>query len=231
MLKVTYKVASVFSIKKFKDSHLLARSYVYPMLTTIRGAILSSMIQRKGKSYAENMFRKIKNAQIFVQYPEKYIVNQHKIKRMSNKGYEYKYSEDTIRDWRGKYTIGIREYILTDTIVFYIDESIPDIIELLVNIDRIGDSESIVMLENIQQVKEMKNILVEWSVDVGDNVDTYELYDWSTKVSKKGEDMGTSFDDVYIYSKKKILPFSKMYNKKICYVKDSIAVCQALQLN
>ena len=79
MLKVTYKVPSSFSIKKFNDSHLQARSYEYPMLTTIRGAILSSIIERRGKAYAEKIFRKVKNAQIFIQYPKEYLINQHKI--------------------------------------------------------------------------------------------------------------------------------------------------------
>ena len=82
---------------------------------------------------------------------------------MPNKGYEYNYSEDIIRDWEGKYTVGISEYVLTDKIVFYIDKSIDDIIELLVNIDRIGDSESLVILENIEEVDAMENILIEWN--------------------------------------------------------------------
>ena len=221
MLKVTYKVPALFSLKKFNDSHLLARSYEYPMLTTIRGAILSSMIERKGKVYAEKMFRNIKNAQIFIQYPKEYMINQCKIKRMSNKGYEYKYSEDTIRDWEGKYTVGIREYVLTDKIVFYIDISIDDIIELLVNIDRIGDSESVVILENIEEVDVMENVLIEWNESLGDDIDLYELFDWETNLNKKGDkDKGMNFDDVYIYSSKK----SPKYKKRLCYVKDKIAV-------
>lgn len=225
MLKVTYKVPSVFSIKKFKDSPLLARSYEYPMLTTIRGAILSSMIERKGRIYAKDMFRKIKNAQIFIQYTEKCMINQFKIKRMSNKGYEFKQGEDSIRDWPKRYTVGIREYVLTDKIVFYIDETIPDIVELLANIDRIGDSESIVMLQSVEKVQKMENVLVEYNIEM-DDVELYELYDWSTNINKKKEDKGVSFDDVYIYSNTNALSSSKMYTKKLCYVKDCIEISQ-----
>lgn len=223
MLKVTYKVPSVFSIKKFNDSHLSARSYEYPMLTTIRGAILGSVIERRGRSTAEKLFRKIKNIQIFIQYPGSFMIGQQKIKRMSNKGYEYKYSEETKRDWEGKYTVGIREYVYTDKIVFYIDESIDDIIEYLVNIDRIGDSESIVILESIEKVTEMENILLEWNESIGYNTRLYELYDWETKLNKK-DDRGMKFEDVYIFSDKK----KSKYIKRLCYIKDKVAVSSNL---
>lgn len=221
MLKVTYNVPSVFSIKKFKDSHLSARSYEYPMLTTIRGAILGSIIERRGRIVAEKMFRRIKNTQIFIQYQESFMIEKQKIKRMSNKGYEYKYSEETKRDWEGKYTVGIREYVYIDKIVFYIDESIDDIVEYLVNIDRIGDSESLVMLESIEKVTEMENILLEWNESIGYDTKLYELYDWETKLNKKGDkDSGMSFNDVYIFSDNK----KSKYIRRICYIKDKVAV-------
>ena len=221
MLKVTYKVPSVFSIKKFNDSHLSARSYEYPMLTTIKGAILGSIIERKGRSFAEQIFRKLKNTQIFIQYPDSFMIGQQKIKRMSNKGYEHTYSEEAKRDWEGKYTVGIREYVYTDKIVFYIDESIDDIIEYLVNIDRIGDSESLVILESIERVNEMNNILVEWNESMGYDTKIYELYDWETKLNKKGDkDSGMSFEDVYIFSEKK----KSKYIKRLCYIKDKVVV-------
>ncbi|MDU1540039.1 MAG: type I-A CRISPR-associated protein Cas5a [Paeniclostridium sordellii] len=221
MLKVTYTVPSVFSIKKFNDSHLAARSYEYPMLTTIRGAILGSVIERKGRLAAEKIFRKLKNIQIFIQYPNSFTIGQQKIKRMSNKGYEYKYSEESKGDWEGKYTVGIREYVYTDKIVFYIDESIDDIIEYLVNIDRIGDSESLVMLESIEKVTEMENVLVEWNESIGYDTRLYELYDWETKLNKKGDkDSGMNFEDVYIFSENK----KAKYIKRLCYIKDKIVV-------
>lgn len=225
MLKVTYSVPSVFSIKKFNDSHLSARSYEYPMLTTIRGAILGSIIERRGRIVAEKMFRKIKNAQIFIQHPEYFMVGQQKIKRMSNKGYEYKYSEETKREWEGKYTVGIREYVYVDKIVFYIDESIDDIVEYLVNIDRIGDSESLVMLESIEKVTEMENVLIEWNENIGYDTKIYELYDWETKLNKKGDkDSGMNFNDVYIFSDNK----KSKYIKRLCYIKDKVAVSDNL---
>lgn len=225
MLKVTYNVPAVFSIKKFNDSHLSARSYEYPMLTTIRGAILGSIIERRGREEAEKIFRKIKNLQIFIQYPHSFMIGQQKIKRMSNKGYEYKYSEETMREWEGKYTVGIREYVYTDKIVFYIDESIDDIIEYLVNIDRIGDSESLVMLESIEKVTEMENILLEWNESIGYDSNLYELYDWETRLNKKGDkDSGMNFDDVYIFSINK----KSKYMKRLCYIKDKVAVSDSL---
>ena len=104
---------------------------------------------------------------------------------------------------------------------FYIDRSIDDIIELLVNIDRIGDSESVVILENIEEVDVMENVLIEWNESLGDDIDLYELFDWETNLNKKGDkDKGMNFDDVYIYSSKK----SPKYKKRLCYVKDKIAV-------
>lgn len=225
MIKVTYSVPSVFSIKKFNDSHLAARSYEYPMLTTIRGAILGSIIERRGKATAEKLFRKIKNMQIFIQYPDQFMIGQQKIKRMSNKGYEYKYSEDSKREWEGKYTVGIREYVYTDKIVFYIDESIDGIIEYLVNIDRIGDSESLVILDSIEKVNEMENVLVEWNERLGYDVSLFELYDWETKLNKKGDkDSGMSFKDVYMFSENK----KSKYIKRVCYIKDKIAVSGSL---
>ena len=52
-------------------------------------------------------------------------------------------------------------------------------------------------------------------------MDVYELYDWETKLNKKGDkDNGMNFNDVYIYSSKK----SPKYKKRLCYVKDKIAV-------
>lgn len=225
MLKVTYNVPSVFSLKKFNDSHLAARSYEYPMLTTIRGAILGSIIERRGKAVAESIFRKIKNTQIFIQYPDYFIVDQQKIKRMSNKGYEYKYSEETKRDWAKNYTVGIREYVNTNKIVFYIDESIDDIVEYLVNIDRIGDSESLVMLESIEKVTEMENILIEWNDSLGYDTKIYELYDWKTELNKKcDKDTGMSFNDIYIFSENR----KSQYLKRLCYVKDKVAVSNDL---
>lgn len=138
------------------------------------------------------------------------MINQCKIKRMSNKGYEYNYSEDIIRDWEGKYTVGIREYVLTDKIVFYIDKSIDDIIELLVNIDRIGDSESLVILENIEEVDAMENILIEWNESLGSDMDVYELYDWETKLNKKGDKDNGMILMMFIYiAARKVLSIRK----------------------
>lgn len=229
MIKVIYSVCSIFSLKKYNDSHLSARSYEYPMLSTIRGAILSSIIERKGRKVAEELFRKVKNAQIFIQYPETFNIGQQKIKRMSNNGYFAKYSEENKNKWENNFTVGIREVVATDKIVFYIDESIENILEYLVNIDRIGDSESLVILEKIERVTAMENILMEWNESVGYDVKLYEVYDWKTKIKQKSTgrgknktfteiDSGTSFEDRYIYS-----GTTKDNNiRRICYIKDRV---------
>ena len=76
-------------------------------------------------------------------------------------------------------------------------------------------------MENIEVVDAMENILIEWNESLGSDMDVYELYDWETKLNKKGDkDNGMNFNDVYIYSSKK----SPKYKKRLCYVKDKIAV-------
>lgn len=215
MIKVVYKVPGTFSLKKFKDSHLSARSYYYPMLTTIRGAILGSIIERKGKKYAESIFEDIKNLKIFVKCPpkSKYSINQEKIKRMTNKGYSITGDSNLKnREWDNYFTVGVREFVCIDEITFYIEGNIKDIEEHLVNIRRLGDSESIVILESIEKdVDKLENILMPWNEEIGYEVDLHELYDWNDNVS---------FENRYIYSNK-----AKDDNKKIiCYVEKEVCI-------
>ena len=215
MLKITYAVPATFSLKKYKDAHLCARTYEYPMISTIRGAILGSIIERKGREKAEELFHKVKNAQIFVQYPKRFHINQQITKRRTNKSYLNENKKDFI-NYSGFFTVGVREVAVLDKITFYIDESIEDIEEILGNIRRIGDSESLVFLENIEKVDCMENVLVEWNESMGYDVNLYELYDWKTTIDKNTKE--SDFYNYYMYSDK----IKSEYTRRNCFVKDKI---------
>ncbi|MFJ8531204.1 hypothetical protein [Bacillus sp. NPDC094106] len=221
MLKVTYKVKSLFSLKKYKDSHLLARSYEHPMLSTIRGAILASLIERSGKRKAEDLFYRIKNAQIFIQHPDTFHKTQQKITMLTNNSMNSKDTDkvQTSDDVNALTTVGIREFVNVNHLVFYIDESIPNLFAYLYNIDRIGNSESHVSLVNIEKVNKMEQVLMQWDDSKGYDVELFELYDWDTKLDATGKkDKGTKFENVYIFSEK-----LKNVNKKmICYVEEVV---------
>lgn len=221
MLKVTYKVKSLFSLKKYKDSHLLARSYEYPMLSTIRGAILASAIERSGKQQAENIFYKIKNAQIFIQHPDMFHKTQQKITMLTNNSMRSKDTDkvQTFDEVNALTTVGIREFVNVRHLVFYIDESIPNLFAYLYNIDRIGNSESHVSLVSIEKVNAMEHVLMKWNHATGYDVELFELYDWDTKLDSKGKkDKGTKFENVYVFSEK----LKNVHKKIICYVEEVV---------
>lgn len=217
MLKVTYKLANLFSLRKFKDSNLCARSYEYPMITTIRGALLGSLIQRRGRKFAEKHFEELETIKIYVQVPQKFYKNEEKLRMFSNNSYAKGNVLEKYADLR---TMGVREYVAMDKIVFYIDNSLEYIAELLVNIDRIGNSDSIVELEKIEEVEFMENVLLEWNEDIGYDCKLYDLFDWNkegnNKKNSKKKEKQNRFFEKYIYSDKQ-----KDNNIKIiCYVKD-----------
>lgn len=220
MIKVTYKLANLFSLRKFKDSNLCARSYEYPMLTTVRGALLGSLIQRKGVKFAKEHFRELEDIKIFIQVPKVFSKNQEKLRMFSNNSYSKGNVLEKHTDLR---TMGVREYVYMDKIVFYVEDTLEYILELLVNIDRIGNSDSIVELESIEEVDSMENILVEWNEEIGYDKKLYDLYDWNRddklKAKKKKEEKNR-FDEKYLYSK-----IQKDNNKRfICYVEEKIAL-------
>lgn len=208
MLKVTYKVLANFSLKKYTDGHLSSRSYEYATTSSIRGCLLSSIIQRRGKKFAEENFHKLKNVQIFIQHPEDYVNTASKMKMFSNSSYN-KSSDDMGT------TIGIREYISVPEIVFYIDETLPNIIEYLENINRIGNSESMVQLKSIEKVSVMENILMEWHTTMGFEKTLVENYDWDTSIK------GLSFENIYLFSQKKR---KNNYKKLTCFIKESVTI-------
>lgn len=189
MLKATYKLKGTLSLKEANDGHLMARTTRHITRSCIRGALLAMAYQYKGDTFAEENFYKIKEASIFPQLIRQYGVQGEKRSRissnaMSNSGSKNeKYREaarPTTFDSVGSLTtIGNREYLYTDTVSFYIDETIEDVIELLGNITRLGDSESLVTLHSIEKVSELVNILI----PTADNFDYDKEYvydtDWS----------------------------------------------------
>lgn len=208
MQKITFKTAGLFSLKKYNDSHLNSRSYEYPMAYTIRGAILSSVIQLEGVEKAKELFYKIKNAILYIQYPEAYVKDVAKLKLASNSYYEKSSDKE-----EGLSSVGVREFVDMENIIFYIDNSIPNIEIYLKNIEYIGDSQSLVYLDGIETVREIERVLVEWIREKDDDVDLFELYDWKT--SK------ITFDDVYLFNEKRS---RRNQERKICYIKQKIFI-------
>lgn len=208
MLKVTYKVLGNFSLKRYSDGHLAARSYPYATTSSLRGSLLGSIIQRKGRTFAKENFHKLKNVQIFIQYPKEYKSSQYKMKMFTNGTYSKKGTN---------VTVGMREYVSVKEITFYVDETLENIIEYLENIHRIGNSESMVQLHSIEKVSEMKDILMEWNKDMGFDLELVEDYDWDTGSNKKN---CVNFDSIYLFSKTR----TNNYKKKNCFIKSSLII-------
>lgn len=229
MLKVTYNVLGLYSLKKYNDGHMSSRSYPHAITGTIRGALLSSMIRRKGKEYAKENFYKLKHAQIFIQHPKKYYINQTKVRLISNTAMTMKPEKKVFTnpaDVNSVMSVGIREQVAVDTIVFYIDETIDCLVEYLDAVRRIGNSESLVELKSIEKVSKMENILMPWNPSMGLDYDLTEDWDWETNMTKAKkkkeikEDKGLTFEDIYLFTPQKKL---KNKNKKtLCYIKDIV---------
>ena len=87
MLKVKFKLTSLFSLKKYDDSNLKCQSYEYPTVYAVRSALIGAIIQTEGKDRAEELFYKIKNANIYVSLPNEYKTNCILQRRFSNSYY------------------------------------------------------------------------------------------------------------------------------------------------
>ena len=87
MKKVTYEFSNLFSLKKYKDSNLNCQSYEYMTTYGIRSAILGQVIVQDGLDKAEELFHKVKNAIIYIQYPKQYKTNRVQQKRYANSYY------------------------------------------------------------------------------------------------------------------------------------------------
>ena len=207
MKKVTYKTSNLYSLKKYKDSNLNCRSYEYLTPYQIKCAILGSVIKIDGVKKAEELFHKIKNAIIYVQYPKKFKTNGIKLKRYSNAYYSIKDEEKMDREKlignNFKTTMGFREYVYIPELSFYIDNSIPNLELYLKNIDWLGTAESLVYLDSIEDTKQLKNVLLKWNKQ--DDVELFEVHDF---------DMKTEFENVYMYSDK----YKHLHKTYICYI-------------
>lgn len=206
MKKVTYKLSNIFSLKKYNDNNLNCQSYEYPTIYGLRCAILGAVIQIDGIEKAKELFNKIKNSNIYIQYPQKFKINGVKQKRLSNACYD-KFDELDSKNL-DKSTMGFREYVKMDAIIFYIDNLIPDIEIYLKNIDWIGTAETMVYLDKIEEAQKLENILVKW--DKVSHVNIYEQHDWCSK---------TNFDTVYMYSGKK---YRHVHNTFMCRINDIV---------
>lgn len=206
MLKVKFKLTSLFSLKKYDDSNLKCQSYEYPTVYAVRSAILGSIIQIDGIDKAKELFHKIKNANIYVSMPTKYKINGVMQKRYSNSYYSKFDVLDRsiiVSDEKTR-TMGFRQYVHMDTITIYIDNLIPNVELYLKNIDSIGTSESLVYLSDIEETNDLTDILVEW--DKQEYCGIYEQYDWDSKAK---------FENVYMYDKA-----SRKQRRFMCCVKN-----------
>lgn len=199
-LKTTYKTSNLFSLKKYDHNNLNCQSYEYPTLYSIRSAILGTVIQLDGIETAKNLFYKIKNSIIYIKYPELFKKNGIKLKRYSNAFYEDESREKDLNrqaliECNFFTTMGFREFVNLDEIVFYIDQSIPNIETYLKNIDHLGTSDGLVYLDKIEKTNNLENILKEYCEENSNANDEfiYENYDWDKKIE---------FENAYMYSKK-----------------------------
>lgn len=209
MKKVTYKCSNLFTLKHYNDSNLNCQSYEYPTIYSIRSAIIGSIIQLDGIEKTKDLFYKVKNSIIYIQYPKEYKLNGTRLKRFANSYYKLKEEDKTdlnkLTQNNYNTTIGFRQYYSMPEIVFYITNSIPNLDLYLKNIDWIGTAESLVYLDNIQETNELENVMIKW--DNKSDVKIYEQHDYNTK---------TTFDTVYMYSDK----YKHIHNTFMCYVKD-----------
>jgi hypothetical protein len=207
MKKVTFQTSGLFSLKKYFDSHLNSRSYEYPMLYTIRSAILGAIIELDGVKKAKELFPYVKNSIMYVQYPSAFQRNAVKLRRRPNSYYSS--SEDKSDSLMG---MGIREYIDVSRWVFYMDNTIPDIDVYLNNIEYIGNSQSFVFLESIENVTQMEQVLMEWVEERDGDVPLFEMYDWSSKAK---------FEQVYFYHEDW---YKRPQQRKICCVRPIVTL-------
>ena len=189
MKKITYKTSNLFSLKKYNHADNLAQTYEYPTIYGIRCAIIGAIIQTDGIEKAKELFFKVKNSNIYIQYPKLYfktVIKQSRLKENDKISKENKMTSNLMI-----VTMGTREYLNLKEVVFYIDDLIPNIDMYLKNIDWIGNAESMVYLDKIEEVNLLENILKKW--DKKNYVEIFEQHDWNSK---------TSFDSIYTYSNK-----------------------------
>lgn len=204
MNKVIYKISNLFTLKKYDNSNLNCQSYEYPTLYAIRSAILGSIIQVDGVEKAKELFHKVKNAVIYIQYPKEFNINGCRIKRYANSYYglkdENKMDRMNLISNNFYTTMGFREYVYLEEIVFYIDDSIPNIEIYLKNIDWLGTAESLVYLHSFEKAYKLINVMSSCSENY--NARRFEQYDWDSKAK---------FEHVYMYSNKYTHKHKKLY--------------------
>lgn len=203
MLKVTYTLKGTYSSKHPNDGHLMARSIHHVSRSTIRGALMASAFKYKGTAWTEKNFHRIKEATIFPQEPQRYSKQQEKRSRLTTKAIEKGLSKSkekkkevmptTPKGIEALTTVGIREYVYADTVTFYIDEIIPDVVELLSNITRLGDSESLVALESLERTNSIEHALVPTGAFDYTKQYTHD-WDWLKKMT---------FEQINVYDKNK----------------------------
>lgn len=221
MYKITYHVNGLFSLKNYKDGHLLARSYPYVTNSCIRGAILSAMIQRFGVEAAEKGFADLKRIRLYPQMPAAYRINQIKKNMLSNPAMGNKTEVNTPSEVDSLRTVGIREFVDVREVVFYMDQLNPEIVECLENVSVLGVSESVVELKSIEQTDCMENVLMTvLPAEIDFEKELYENIDWETKLkkSKKIVDEGYAFADAYCYAQHR----KHKYEKQHCQVMKAV---------
>ena len=209
--KATYNFSNLFSLKHYNDNNLNCQSYKYPTIYGIRCAIIGSIIQVDGIEKAKELFYKVKNAIIYIQYPYEYKLNNIKLKRYRNSYYKMKDGDELDRDKLLEPKIsfhtsmGFRQHYHLPQITFYIDNSIPNLELYLKNIDWLGTAESLVYLDKIEQVSNMENVLCKW--DSENDTELHEQHDFCPK---------TTFETIYMYSDE----YKHIHDSFMCEVKD-----------
>lgn len=216
VLKVTYDVLGLFSLKQYEMGHLSNESYPVPMKSTIRGAILAQMIQQEGRAYAESHFKELLELPIFIQQPEHFAHSQVLLNRITNKGVAAQGTISAPEDVDMYRTVGIRGMVHVTQVVFYIEDKMEGLERYLKSIPVLGDSESLVGLRSIEVVRTLTNVLLPFSPDLGFGFTLQEVWDWPMK--KK-------FSQAYGYSTNR----SGANERTLCYVRDEIDASEVLR--
>jgi len=216
LLKVTYDVVGLFSLKQFGQGHLNNRSYDIPMNSTIRGALLGMMIKQHGLTFAMDNYETLRSLYLFVQAPKHSWHNQLVLNRITNRGFSEQGKITQFDDVDKYRTVGIRGMVHVEQIVFYIEDNLEGLREYLHSIQTLGDSESQVGLRSIEPVKVMEDVLVPF-VDTTDlDKPLHEMWDW--KPNKP-------FDKSYGYSTNRL----NGNVRTLCYTEQHIEAEEAIK--
>lgn len=199
-IRGTYSFASTFSYRLPYFSSSYALSAPAPSPSTIKLAIVASVINRTGNiETGKTLFEKIRTSEVLMELPEKISIFKAFLKRLKKKRQEQAFES----------TFGIREYVIYNgPLKIYLnvpDDSSEAIIEALRNVQFLGTSDSICMCTNTAKVaKPPAKCARPHSTTEKTNGIIFLLTDFTNKAT---------FDAVNPYTKKKLRKDEEIISK------------------